>query len=105
MSTGESAESVEIQAGELARETLELVFRRERSQILAVLIRLTGDFSLAEDALQEAFAGALIHWPDEGVPPRPAAWITTTARRKAIDAVRRDRTFRRRQEALERLSV
>jgi RNA polymerase sigma-70 factor (ECF subfamily) len=86
-----------------ARDTLERVFRRERSQILALLIRLTGDFALAEDALQEAFAEALSHWPSEGVPPRPGGWITTTARRRAIDVVRRARTFRRRQEALERL--
>ncbi|MBI4543894.1 MAG: RNA polymerase sigma factor [Gemmatimonadetes bacterium] len=89
--------------GAEARETLEAVFRRERSQILGVLIRLTGDFSLAEDALQEAFAEALSRWPADGVPPRPAGWITTTARRRAIDTVRRARTYRRRREALERL--
>jgi RNA polymerase sigma-70 factor, ECF subfamily len=89
--------------GRAAREVLETVFRRERSQILAVLIRLTGDFTLAEDALQEAFAAALVRWPDDGVPPRPAAWITTTARRRAIDVIRRARTFRRRQDVLERL--
>ena len=70
---------------ERARETLESVFRRERSQILAVLIRLTGDFTVAEDALQEAFAEALTRWPVDGVPPRPGAWITVTARRRAID--------------------
>ena len=87
-----------------ARETLEGVFRLERSQILAVLIRLTGDFTLAEDALQEAFARALLRWPQDGVPPRPGAWITTTARRKAIDAIRRARRFRDRQEALGRLA-
>jgi RNA polymerase sigma-70 factor, ECF subfamily len=86
-----------------ARETLEVVFRRERSQILAVLIRLTGDFTLAEDALQEAFAEALLRWPGDGVPPRPGGWITTAARRRAIDVVRRARTFHRRREALERL--
>jgi RNA polymerase sigma-70 factor (ECF subfamily) len=86
-----------------ARETLEAVFRRERSQILAVLIRLTGDFSLAEDALQEAFTQALVRWPADGAPPKPGAWITTTARRRAIDVVRRARTFRRRRETLERL--
>ena len=87
-----------------ARETLEEVFRRERSQILAVLIRQTGDFTLAEDALQDAFARALVRWPEEGVPPRPGAWITTTARRKAIDAVRRARSYRERHEALGRLA-
>lgn len=77
------------------REPLEAVYRRERSQILAVLIRLTGDFSLAEDVLQEAFERALVRWSDEGIPPRPGAWITTTARRLAIDAGRRARTFQR----------
>jgi RNA polymerase sigma-70 factor, ECF subfamily len=88
-----------------ARETLETVFRQERSQILAVLIRLTGDFALAEDALQEAFTAALVHWPADGVPPRPGAWITTTARRRAIDTVRRSNSFRRRAEVLERLAA
>jgi RNA polymerase sigma-70 factor (ECF subfamily) len=70
-----------------------------------VLIRLTGGFSLAEDALQDAFTEALKRWPVEGVPPRPAAWITTTARRRAIDVVRRARTFRHRSEVLERLNA
>lgn len=88
-----------------ARETLEAVFRRERPQILAVLIRLTGDFSLAEDAVQEAFAEALVRWPAEGVPPRPGGWIMTTSRRRAIDVLRRAHTFRRRAEALERLTA
>ena len=92
-----------IDAHARAREALEAIFRRERAQILAVLIRLTGDFELAEDALQEAFAQALLRWPADGVPPRPGGWITTTARRRAIDIVRRARTFRRRAEALERL--
>lgn len=86
-----------------AREVLESVFRRDRTQVLAVLIRLTGDFSLAEDALQEAFTEALRRWPDDGVPPKPAGWITTTARRRAIDMVRRAGTLRRRTEVLERL--
>jgi RNA polymerase sigma-70 factor (ECF subfamily) len=92
-----------VEDGVDARETLELVFRTERAQILAVLIRLTGDFEVAEDALHEAFAEALTRWPGEGVPPAPAAWITIVARRKAIDVVRRARTFRRRREVLEGL--
>jgi RNA polymerase sigma-70 factor (ECF subfamily) len=87
------------------RDTLELVFRSERAQILAVLIRLTGDFAVAEDALHEAFAEALARWPTEGVPPGPSAWITIVARRKAIDVVRRARTFHRRSEVLQRLIV
>ncbi len=86
-----------------ARVVLDLIFRRERSQILAVLIRLTGDFNIAEDALQEAFAQALERWPQEGVPPNAAAWITTVARRRAIDVVRRARTYQRKSEVLERL--
>jgi RNA polymerase sigma-70 factor (ECF subfamily) len=88
----------------IARETLETVFRSERAQILAVLIRLTGDFSAAEDALQEAFAVALARWPADGVPVQPGAWITTTARRRAIDVVRRARRFASREEALARLA-
>ncbi|HEX7091963.1 MAG TPA: RNA polymerase sigma factor [Longimicrobiales bacterium] len=88
-----------------AREVLESVFRRERPMMLAGLIRLTGDFELAEDALQEAFTEALARWPVEGVPPRPGGWITTTARRRAIDVVRRARTFRRKREALARLTA
>jgi RNA polymerase sigma-70 factor, ECF subfamily len=90
---------------ERARETLESLFRRERSQMIAVLIRMTGDFSLAEDALQEAFTEALIRWPANGVPPRPGGWIMTSARRRAIDVVRRAGTFRRRAEALENLAT
>lgn len=87
-----------------ASDVLDKIFRRERSQILAVLIRLTGDFSIAEDALQEAFADALRQWPVDGVPPRAAAWITTVARRRAIDVVRRAQTFRKRSEVLARLA-
>lgn len=87
-----------------ARRAVETVFREERSQILAVLIRLTHDFSLAEDSLQEAFAAALERWPTRGVPARPGAWITTMARSRAIDALRRRSTYRRKQEVLERLA-
>jgi RNA polymerase sigma-70 factor (ECF subfamily) len=88
-----------------ARAVLDLIFRRERPQILAVLIRLTGDFTLAEDSLQEAFADALHRWPREGVPANAAAWITLVARRRAVDVVRRARTFRRKTEILERLQA
>jgi RNA polymerase sigma-70 factor (ECF subfamily) len=95
----------EVVPGEDAGETIERLFRRERSPILAGLIRLTGDFSLAEDALQEAFATAVQRWPSDGIPPNPGAWITLTARRRAIDVVRRARTFRRRGEVLARLEA
>lgn len=66
-------------------------FREEGPAILATLIRQVGDFTLAEDALQDAFAAAVATWPRDGVPDRPGAWITTTARRRAIDRLRRER--------------
>jgi RNA polymerase sigma-70 factor (ECF subfamily) len=76
-----------------AHAAVDRVFRTEHGRIMATLIRAFGDFELAEDALQEAAAAALIHWPREGVPANPAAWLTTTARRKALDRVRRDRVL------------
>jgi len=90
-------------ARDASRETLEALFRRERGPIVAALIRRCGDFALAEDALQEAFVEALARWPAEGMPPNPAGWITTTARRRAIDVVRRAGIHRRRTVVLERL--
>jgi RNA polymerase sigma-70 factor (ECF subfamily) len=68
---------------------LERTFREEQGRIIASLIRALGDFDLAEDAVQEALAVALERWPADGIPANPAAWITTTARRKAIDRLRR----------------
>jgi len=73
----------------VSRQAIERVFREEHGRILAGLIRVLGDFDLAEDALQDALAVALEHWGEEGVPDHPAAWITTAARRKAIDLLRR----------------
>jgi RNA polymerase sigma-70 factor, ECF subfamily len=70
---------------------IEQVHRQEYGQILATLIGWLGDFELAEEALQDAFIAALEHWPREGLPNKPGAWLTTTARRKAIDRLRRDR--------------
>jgi RNA polymerase sigma-70 factor, ECF subfamily len=81
---------------------VELAFRRERAAVLATLIRQLGDFQLAEDAVQEAFAAAIGAWEREGVPARPGAWITVTARRRAIDRLRRDRTL---ADRIERLKV
>ncbi len=74
------------------------------ARILATLIRACGgDFQLAEDAFQEALLTALERWPHEGVPTRPEAWIITTARRRAIDQLRRDQTLARKREQLEYL--
>ncbi|MBK8097576.1 MAG: RNA polymerase sigma factor [Planctomycetes bacterium] len=72
-----------------SREAIERVFRREYAPTVAVLTRLLGDIDAAEEAVQDAFAAALQHWPKTGIPPSPAAWITTTARHRAIDAHRR----------------
>ena len=71
---------------------------------MATLIRVLGDFDLAEDAVQEAFVQALQTWPERGVPDNPGAWITTAARNRAIDRLRRERTLREKTETLTRLA-
>ena len=73
------------------RAAVEAVFRAEHGRVAASLILTFRDFDLAEEAIQDAFAVALERWPRDGVPPNPGAWIATTARRKALDAVRRER--------------
>jgi RNA polymerase sigma-70 factor, ECF subfamily len=75
------------------RETVDAVYRSESRCVLATLIRLLGDFDLAEEALHDAFASALQQWPGEGVPARPRAWLVSAGRFKAIDAVRRRARF------------
>ena len=72
--------------------------------MLARLIGVLGDFGLAEDALQDAVAVALERWPRDGTPANPGAWLTTTARNRAIDRIRRDRTLERKTELLATLS-
>ncbi|MFC4118056.1 RNA polymerase sigma factor [Nonomuraea zeae] len=73
-----------------AHPDVEAVFRREWGQIIATLIRVTGDWDLAEECAQDAFATALERWPRDGVPDRPGAWLTTTARNRATDRLRRE---------------
>ncbi|HTP58263.1 MAG TPA: sigma factor, partial [Spirochaetia bacterium] len=73
--------SIHEQVGEL--------YRAESRRVLATLIRLLGDFDLAEEALQEAFRAALEQWPREGLPRNPRAWLVSTGRFKGIDVVRR----------------
>jgi RNA polymerase sigma-70 factor (ECF subfamily) len=77
----------------LIGEEVERIFREERGRIAAGLIRRSGSFDLAEEALQDAFASALQAWPDEGVPRNPGAWITAVAFRKLIDRVRREKRY------------
>jgi RNA polymerase sigma-70 factor (ECF subfamily) len=79
---------------------VEAVFRQESGRILATLIRISGSFDLAEEAMQEALASALVHWPERGVPENPGAWITATAHRKLIDHARRERTRQEKQDPL-----
>jgi RNA polymerase sigma-70 factor (ECF subfamily) len=71
-----------------AARTLDRIFRAESGSVLATLIRLLGDFQLAEDALQDAFMAAIETWPHDGLPASPGAWLTTIARRKALDRLR-----------------
>jgi RNA polymerase sigma-70 factor, ECF subfamily len=87
------------------REIVERVFREESGQTVATLIRVLGDFGLAEEAVQEAFLVAMERWPSTGVPDRPGAWITTTARNKAIDRLRRERGLAERRAALAQLEA
>ena len=87
-------------AVEPIRENLDAIYRSESGRILATLIRLLGDFDLAEDAVHDAFAAALERWPREGVPSNPRAWLVSTGRFKAIDALRRRARFDAAQEKI-----
>lgn len=88
---------------EIAR-IVEQTFRAEHGTVLGALVSHLGDLDLAEDALQDAMLTALESWARDGVPRNPAAWITTVARRKAIDRLRRDKTFEQKQVELQWLA-
>ena len=93
-------------ADDSAREAVEAVYRSDSRRVLATLIRLLGDFELAEEALHEAFAAAVEQWPREGTPASPRAWLVSTGRFKAIDAMRRRARFDASQaELAERLEA
>src|SRR5260370_25121920 len=81
------------------RAAAEAVFREQSGRIIATLIRISGSFDRAEEAMQEAFASALVSWPERGIPQNPSAWITTAAHRKLIDQSRRGRTRRETENA------
>jgi RNA polymerase sigma-70 factor (ECF subfamily) len=76
--------------------SLERVLREERTRLIASLVRILGDWDLAEELVQDAAIAALEHWPKDGLPRNPGAWLMTTARRRAIDRLRRDARFRQR---------
>src|SRR5919197_3455385 len=84
-----------------ARELIDAVFRDEWGRVLASLVSFLGDFDLAEEAAQEAFAIAAERWPRDGTPENPAAWLITTARNRAIDRIRRERTLAAKTRLLE----
>ena len=82
------------------RAAADSVFREQSGRIIATLIRISGSFDRAEEAMQEAFASALASWPESGIPQNPAAWITTAAHRKLIDQNRRQRTVHEKEDSL-----
>ncbi len=88
-----------------AHRIVDRLFRDEQGRAVATLIRVTGDFDLAEEAVQDAFISALETWPERGVPDNPGAWITTTARNRAIDRLRRRRRLVEKTETLARQST
>ena len=88
-----TATAISNDATEPLRATIANIYRTESRRVLATLIRLLGDFELAEDALQEAFRAALEQWPRDGVPKNPRAWLVSAGRFKAIDAMRRRARF------------
>jgi RNA polymerase sigma-70 factor (ECF subfamily) len=80
---------------------VEQVFREQWGRVLAALIGFLGDFDLAEEAAQDAFAIAAARWPEEGIPSNPASWLITTARNRAIDRIRREKTLAEKTKLLE----
>jgi RNA polymerase sigma-70 factor (ECF subfamily) len=83
-----------------AKSVAESIFRRESGRIISTLIRISGSFDRAEEAMQEAFASALASWSETGLPQNPAAWITAVAHRKLIDESRREKTRQDKQDSL-----
>src|SRR5688572_30277225 len=75
------------------REAVDAAYRSDSRRVLATLIRLLGDFDLAEEAMHQAFTAALEQWEQDGVPQNPRAWLVTTGRFKAIDRIRRRARF------------
>src|SRR5271169_4573777 len=97
---GPSRNDIPKTASPMTPTEIEKIFRDEAGRALATLIRLVGDFDLAQDALQDAFAVALERWPHEDPPSNPRAWLVNVGRNKAIDRVRRQIAFRGKQREL-----
>src|ERR1700736_1820257 len=92
--------TVPIECQLMTSSEIDKIFRDEAGRALATLIRLLGDFDLAEDALHDAFAVAVERWSAGEVPDNPRAWLVNVGRNKAIDRVRRQAVFRGKQQAL-----
>src|SRR5512134_532628 len=88
-----------------AASQIEATFREEHGRVLAALISQLGDFTLAEDALQDALVNALERWESGGVPRNPGAWLLTVARRRAVDRLRRAATLERKAALLDSLAA
>jgi RNA polymerase sigma-70 factor (ECF subfamily) len=100
---GAAGDGLRVGPAPPAHEVVDRLFREESGRAVASLIRALGDFDAAEEAVQEAWLVALERWPADGLPDNPGAWITTTARNKAIDRLRREQRLERKREALARL--
>lgn len=87
---------------EVTPELVDRLFREESGRAVATLIRQTGDFDISEEAVQDAFVSAIERWPRDGLPDNPGAWITTTARNRAIDRLRRDKRLSDKAQRLKR---
>jgi RNA polymerase sigma-70 factor, ECF subfamily len=96
--------SAGVPSADAVSDAIARAFRDERAIVLATLIRQAGDFQLAEDAVQDAFENAVTAWRRDGIPANPGAWITTAARRRAIDRLRRNRSVADRAERLAALT-
>lgn len=92
-------------SAEVTPEFVDRLFREESGRAVATLIRQTGDFDIAEEAVQDAFLTAVERWPRDGLPDNPGAWITTTARNRAIDRLRRRQRLTRKAERLRREAI
>jgi RNA polymerase sigma-70 factor (ECF subfamily) len=99
---GTQSDAADDAWSDAAHDAVDRLFREEQGRAVATLIRVTGDFDLAEEAVQDAFISALETWPQRGIPINPGAWITTTARNRAIDRLRRRRRLTEKTETLAR---
>src|SRR6202140_4625260 len=104
---GSSAEKVTTDADALerARGAADAIYRAESRRVFATLVRLLGDFDLAEEALHDAFRAALEQWPRDGVPANPRAWLVSAGRFKAIDGIRRRSGFDSMEDVAEQVEA